>query len=481
MMNVDQKHDKYIKFFPDWEMTRTFLEGERAVREAGTKIAPMFPGEKEESYKERLKYGRLTNGIAKTEEATEGMLFRKPGVMNPKTANEFNTITQNGQPVETTIRKLLKEIIDVSWVGVLIEYPDTGESNLLEREQTDVTATVMTYLAESIHDWDFEVRDNKEVLSWVKLLEYQRKDPEDKFNKESVPVYRYLDLDDDGLYRQRLYNATGEQIEIAPGELVIYPQRNGEFLDYIPFSFGTGQGRNGELKKAAIFDVVTLGRAQWISSVDHRNSLKWAGFNQPVGYGISKEESVISFGEPIFFESPEARLEILTGKSDSALEKELVEIKQDMAVIGANILAPQGRYVQSAETAQIQASGDASILATLSAAGSELITWILQEIGKWKFPTYSDEQIKSDISYSMSTDFFTTRLDAQSQIAAMQQLQAGVWTLDTYINNMKAGEVIDANADNEEYKEQLKKEAGERAELQKAALDNQVGQFFNED
>jgi aspartate/glutamate racemase len=141
------------------------------------------------------------------------------------------------------------------------------------------------------------------------------------------------------------------------------------------------------------------------------------------------------------------------------------------------ILAPQGRYVQSAETAQIQATGEQSVLSQLSRSVSEYMTAIIREKMRWD--GFAEETIE-ETSYTLNTDFFTNRLSSQDLVALVQTYQSGLITKNTFINNLKDGEIIDSSVNNEEYIESLEQEQTQRADQIEDQTIQETGALFGE-
>ena len=386
--------------------------------------------------------------------------------------------------MESTARFVVGEMSQVFWVGGLIEYPEIPAGQTVAQvEASGKSAYLAVYTAENITNWGWTTQDSQTVLDYVVLRESVLAEGAEKMSHNYVYQYRLLEIDEEGFYRVSVYDAGGELVpQVSNDEIVeyIYPLRNGQPLDYIPFSFGTAKGVNAPLDKAPLLDVANLNRAHWINSVDHEKSLRWSGFNMLFGYGISTDEKEIAIGEPKFFQSPEARMEILSGNASSALAEAMNKKVEQMAVMGSNVLAPQGRYVQSAETAEIQASGEASILTTIVNSASEFVTWAMREIAKFKFPDMSEDDLSANVTYTLNTDFFTNRLSPQDRAQLMMELQKGLITMDTYIDNMIAGEIIDANVDRDTYKQELETQKRESLDMQMEAEANATAALFNE-
>jgi hypothetical protein len=455
---------------PEWDLIRTISKGRQAVINSNEVMTPKLNNQSNQAYEKYKQWGKLFNALKKTIEAWSGMLFRKPPQLTNKVKANIESIARDGQPLDNTVQAITEEIITLGWVGVLVDYPENDTALLKrEKEKKNLKAYASIYPAESVINWDYKTINNQTKLYYV-VLEETIKDDKDKFSHKSQTVYRILDFDNDGFYRQRLVDKNGQQLEL------IEPKRSWERLTYIPFAFGTPSGVNGVLRPSPVLELANLNRSHWISSVDHRQSLHWSGFNQMFVWGV-EEDANVKVGEPYTHPNDKARAEIIAGKASSPLKEELTDLKEEMAIVGANALASQGRYVQSAETATINQSSETSILSKMSQSISDYITWILVEVAKWEFP--NNDKLHEKIGYKLTTDFLSSTMDPQMIAAQQSLLNEGKITLDTFINNLKTGEIIQENVDNEEYKKQLEKQLQEINERMEQQAIIEVSEIIN--
>jgi hypothetical protein len=463
--NFKKPSPLYIERSPDWNLIRTIKKGRRAVIDSNELMTPRLSGQSTQAYGKYKEWGALFNALGKTIEAWTGMLFRK----QPQITNEIDapvvTISRDGQPLNNTVQTITEEIVSLGWVGTLIDYPPTDQTlTKTQKKELNIQATAAMYPAESIINWDYAIINNVKQLNYVVLQEAMA-NSDDKFSHATKVVYRILDFDDEGYYRQTLVDKSGTVIDL------IEPIRNGQRLNYIPFAFGTPNGVNGVLRTA----VTELNRSHWISSVDHRQSLHWSGYNQMFIWGVP-EDTEIEVGVPYANSNNEARAEIITGQASTPLKEELTAIENQMSIVGANALAAQGRYVQSAETATINQSSETSILSRMSQSISDYITWILIEIAKWEF---QNEDLEDLIGYKLTSDFLSSAMAPEMISAQLGLYNAGKITLDTLINNLKAGEIIQENVENEEYKKQLEEQLQGITDRMEQLAINEVSEIIN--
>jgi hypothetical protein len=122
---------------------------------------------------------------------------------------------------------------------------------------------------------------------------------------------------------------------------------------------------------------------------------------------------------------PDQQPFILESKSQSPMDKEMSKKEERMATIGAQLLAQKGRYVQAAETAQIQSRGESSVVASVARS----VSVVMSEIFKFKL-RWSGSQ--SEVEIALNTDFDEARYSAQDLTPLYQMLQGGGISFDVF-------------------------------------------------
>ncbi|KDD63311.1 hypothetical protein L536_2173, partial [Bordetella bronchiseptica SO10328] len=156
-MPVDSKHPLWLANQPRWERCRTALQGQDAVHAAGEKYLPKLAGQDKAEYDAYKGRAMFYGATARTEEALIGMVFRKePTVTLPAALQPMiEDADLAGTPVDTFIENVTKEVIDVTRVGVLVDYPvASGEFMTVGQAQAaGMRPYLATYKAEAIINW----------------------------------------------------------------------------------------------------------------------------------------------------------------------------------------------------------------------------------------------------------------------------------------------------------------------------------------
>lgn len=120
--------------------------------------------------------------------------------------------------------------------------------------------------------------------------------------------------------------------------------------------------------------------------------------------------------------------------------KSIADAKADdvaiMAAIGARMLQPQRKGVQAAETARIEQAGESATLTTVSDSVEVMITNALSTAVWW---------LGGDpgaVSVELNKDFIDASINPQQLQALTQSWQSGAISIDTYLYNLKRGELL---------------------------------------
>ena len=112
-------------------------------------------------------------------------------------------------------------------------------------------------------------------------------------------------------------------------------------------------------------------------------------------------------------------------------EKEL-----KMASLGAQMLTPETRRNEAEGTAAMRHMGENSVLASLANSISDILNKALMFAADWVGT--------SPASIELNTDFMPTPMTPQMMRELVMAWQTGAISYETLFENLKAGEIIDA-------------------------------------
>ncbi len=233
---------------------------------------------------------------------------------------------------------------------------------------------------------------------------------------------------------------------------VVYPLKNGEYLDFIPFYILTDKGIEYEdITTPLIYDLAELNISHYKNSADWENELHMVACKTIYFPGWDKK----AFGNPRFggaLAGPENCVPTMIEASNkSGLADEMKNKEERMSVLGSEAISKQGRYVSSAATAKISSKAEASILTTLavslSAAFSEILTVLLE----W------DEHEDLAVEVVLNTDYYDEQVSGEELMKWMRVWQGGGLSFDAYYNMLEKREAYPANWTKEKEADRIKK------------------------
>ena len=464
-IGVASTSQEYNKIYPIWKKCRDAVAGEERIKEEGETYLPRPNGMTNAEYAGYLGRARWYGATKKTTEAYEGMLFRKDPVFSyngEKILSEeetqfhkkfFDSVTLDGRSFISLMREVMGEIIKVNKCGVLIDYPkfvgpdgSPQEFTQYEIEQQNIKPIASIYKAEDILNWFYIVSDTK-ILPILFILQ------------ENIPVMTLNSVSSVDLYsRYRIlylenymnpYERKYKQIVVAPKPLIskavssrtmivdeiIYPRMNGNYMSFIPFYTLTGNGldyRSNEVPM--ISDLVNMNIGHFNNSADLENELHWVGVKTAIFPGMDNDQSNIKIGGALGVPKDSEPF-ILEAQSDSGIADEMDKKELRMAVLGAERISQKGRYVQSAETAQISAKSETSVLGNMANAAAKAFGNIGTFMLNWS--GYTDKEL----AVTINTDYYDNDLTGKQITEWFENVQKGNMSFDTVFWNLKRREV----------------------------------------
>jgi hypothetical protein len=131
-------------------------------------------------------------------------------------------------------------------------------------------------------------------------------------------------------------------------------------------------------------------------------------------------------------------------------------------------------------TVRLRQAGERSVLTTMAENVSEATTRALQRWMAWQFPAYDDTALAETISYSLTADFDSSRMDPGELATLTQSLQAGTISWETYAFNLRRGEMLPPGVSDDDERDRIQIGAPGRSrkdELQMLQTDVREGRI----
>lgn len=459
MAGVKTTHPDYDRLSPLWQRCRDAVAGQDAIHKAGEKYLPKLKAEDKDDYAARLQRSDFFNATWRTISGLTGMAFRKPPVANlPPAIEKWTTdIDLGGVNLDALAEQVVEEVLEVGRVGLLVDHPPIEKDKagkVVQISQAVAEAkgqrpSIQLYPTETIRNWKFGRVANKRVLTMVVLCE-KASIPKDEFEDKAEDRYRVLDLDKAGAYRQRVFKVEDGKDILVEGPL--YPVMGGNPLDYIPFLIVGRSGKGDMPDEPPLIDLVDANIAWYQINSTHRHTLYFCPPTFYITGVVLEENQTITVGGTSALVLPDPNSKVGYAEPSGTLVPELratlADKKQEMAVLGARMIADETRQVETLGATQIKRTGENSILARIVIATSEAIEAALGIMAQWAGVG------NPAVSYQVNRDFAPAMLGPQELTALVAAWQNGALSEAELYEVLQRGDVIDAAKPFEEHQEE---------------------------
>ena len=414
---------EYNDMLATWTKCRDAFDGGVVIKNKGEDYLPKLSSKQTQGdYDDYLERACWLDATGVTGKAFRGMVFRKDPIVD----GNINIVSADGSTVEDLLREVFDELFKVNRVGVLEDFQKMDGSQLtqLEAESTGIGSHTSLYKAENIINWKVDVIDGVKQPVYFVLTETRDIPGKNPLQPEQETIYRILFVENKTYFQMVISEKkTGKVTDYIVDEIVV-PLKNGSPLNRIPFWVLDSDGINIGVNTPVIYGLVELNFAHYRNSADYERELHRIAIKTAIFPGWDKNEPIELGGA---LATPEGETPfILESKSTSPLNAEMTKKEERMASLGAQMLAQKGRYIQSAQTAQIQSRGESSIVASLARSIENVFSMIFSFKGEWSGT--------GPVKIELNTDFDETRYDSSDLKPLFELLQGGGLSFDAYFN-----------------------------------------------
>lgn len=465
-MKVNHLHPDVQSQLEVWETVRDCFEGQTAIKRKGAKyLLPLSGhsihgaiGAEYDKYKQRALFlgvvSRTVNGLVGT------AFYKRPTINIP------DALGMDEDALMRTARDAVQEQLLAARVGLLVE---RGED-----EDSFNPPYLVLYTAEEIIN--YMISRDKKTVEWVVLTEvvYVR-DKEDPFHIVERTRYRELGLDSEGYYYQRVWEkddnasmGTDTKFNLIS---TIYPTRNGNKLDFVPFVMMNNDGVGAKVQQPPVQEIAEANIKHYNVDAMHSAVLEKSALMQPWVHGWSpkpgdKDKTFGSGDLWCFGTKQNFDIGILepSGAAFSAYEREKGRLESLMSSMGARIIEPNRRSVETAEALRIREASKQASLTSIVNATSAGFQMALDFAMRWAGITTEDAM------FNLSTDLINERLGHRDIAVLLELLLANKISYETFWWNMRQGEVAPEGVSAEE----------ELERIQEYQEENEIANFFAE-
>ena len=427
-MGIESKHPLYLETENKWTRVRDSFLGSDKVKSQGEVYLPKLSSQDKDQYTSYVMRAMYVNAIKNTVQGLVGAVMRiDPVIKAPDRILELTQdITGTGVSLNDFISNMLSEQLLMGRQGILID-------------RTEDRAYLSGYTTEQMTNWMDGVIVLKET--------YVSHDINDVYDMTYEVQYRELMIDEDGKYLVRIWREnTGWNVWNE-----IYPTKVGQALDVIPFVALSGNELNLNPTQPPLLSLVDTNLSMYRTSADLEHGRHFTALPTPYVTGIDGDSELkIGSGSAWILPDSSSKAGYLefTGQGLQALEKAVEEKRGIMASLGASLLQTEKSGVESAEAVRLRQNSETSVLVGAVLSVQEGIAKALSFMAEW-------EGVSGDIEVELNTDFSDTKISAQDLTALMGAWQSGGISHETFLHNMKKGEVLPNDVSVEDEKDRI--------------------------
>lgn len=457
------KHSDFTKFTPVWKKCRDASDGQRAIKDGRTLYLRSLTEQKEDEYAVYLDRASYVNATGRTVDAMVGGVFRKPLKSEvPETMiGWLDDINLADETISDFAQNAIFEVLVAGRYGVLVEQPKATDTPLTvaEKQSQGLRPYLVGYPTENIINWEYARVNNRYQLVNIWLQE----DYKDDTGKIKQQV-KQLTLNT-GFYQQITWREGDASWIVAE---TITPTKNGAPLTEIPFFAISSKKPTLNVSAPPIESLADVNISHYKNSADLENGAHMAGLPTPYITGLDDDNEKIYLGSTTILTLPQgatAGFMQCGSEGFATIEKLMDRKEQQMAALGARMLAPDKKQAEAVQTHEIKRSGETSVLATIVGIIDRQLTRALTFAVEW-------EGIEGDVSIELNKDFFPVTFTAQELTAWTAALQSGAISKETYFDVLKYSEWVSDSLTYEQEQERIASDGPALSSITDPANDN---------
>ncbi len=428
---IESRHPQYKSLVQQWKRCRNCYQGEDAVKAQGTDYLPKLSRQSDDSYFAYRQRASFFNAVKRTVDGLTGAVMRLNPVIENGNDEWTKDITGTGVHLNDFVFYLLSEQILMGRQGILVDH--NGDRPYLTG-----------YTTEQIPNW----MDDRIILK----EEYRKTNPDNFYASEYETQYREL-LKEDGKYLVRIWKKNAEQVYKVAEEIL--PSQRGKTLSSIPFIGLSVDGINLKPEVPPMLGLADMNLSHYRTSADLEHGRHFTALPTPYVTGVDAESELSIGAESAWvLPDPSSRAGYLefSGQGLRALETAMDQKRSMMASLGAQLLEGQKAGVEASETLRLRQNSEMSALMKAVKTVESGLNHAFEYMTEWEGG--------NQISVSINTDFSDTKIDPQVMTALMQAWQSGAISHETFLWNLKRGEILPSGVEIEDERDRINLQAG---------------------
>lgn len=431
-----------------WELVRDCVRGEKAMKDKAEYYLPRKGGQTDSdyyAYKARAKWADYTEQALN---AMHGMIFRRAPSVEVPDDEQLRLCLENfnheGDSLYQFASTSCYDNMQTSFGGYLVDMPQNEEIiTMQDAIEKGLRPYCKYYPAEKVRNWKFRDVNGVQQLSMVVLQELVEITTLDEFSHDVEVQYRILDLDENNMYRVRIYREFTDDKGKTSFEQMseTYVIINGQPLNYIPFIFAPSKTP----EKPMLYGLAELNKHYYMQSADYENGVHFTTI--PTGYSTGHTPELDSNKVPvpirlgadsfIQFSEDNARIGTLVfaGEGLQHCETAMEQTMEQVGVLGTRSIAPDKNTGETSDAAKVHRQGENARLATYARNISEVFTKIIQIMADWL-------KISGKVNLQFNVDFDTVQFDPNTLNSIANLSREGKYPLPLVFEALKKGEYL---------------------------------------
>lgn len=372
-------------------------------------------------------------------------IYKKPPQYSlPLTDEDLSNIDLLGNSINEYTAQIPHEVLKQGFSATIIDYSDKLKKPYLIFIKPEQFVSFQVK-----HDNGYP-----ELAQFVYTVMEESQDPEDEFSlvltkihyvwdtfegQVRVRKYARITVEQDKSVFDRNMDVTTQSDELVEETLLV---ANSKPLNYLPIIIHGKETNNFTIEKSVLQDVSDLNIDIFLRVVDQIEVLHLTAMPTPYIIGVDPEDPLIpkTIGCSKLWVLGESDASVgmleFDGKSFEAHKTYIEDLKEAMAVSGAQILKQQGVSRETATSVLIRTGQETAIITSIVQNISAQITEILKIYCAWLGkPT-------TNILYALNSDFISVDMEPNAQIAIVRSWLDGAISHESMFDKMKQGELI---------------------------------------
>lgn len=419
-----------------YDKIRAVIEGEDELKKQGEVFLPRPEGLTNQQYVRYLAGNSFYAIAERTLTGLVGAVTRNPPILElpPRLEPMREAATFEGNALDVLIADTLREVLSVGRRALVVDYPTDGAAPAS-------APFIAAFDAEAILDWRVELVDGRQKLTYLRLHE-------DNDDLTDTGVEQHMVLTLEPAYTVRRFHVTRGKSDQATEQVEIHdpvvPVVNGSPLFDIPAVIISPRDLKVDVEKPPLLDLVNVNLAHYRVSADYYWSLFLTSQPTPwVAGNLNETQAPRQIGSGAFWVLPEgatAGMLEFTGAGINALKTALDDLTAQMASLGARMVHSGKGRNETEGTASLRVKDELSLLHSSVVMVEAGLRKLLRIAAEWSQPGTADQ-----VTLTLHRDFVSSQLDPATLTALIKAYTAGAISHDTFLMNLKKGELMDVN------------------------------------